>query len=61
MHGAALHNRGHRPNQPEAEKDSRCAEPKPDVWIIDEDELDRRELKFLERVDQYKAQLNTVK
>ena len=39
----------------------RPAEPKPDVWIIDEDELDRRELKFLERVDQYKAQLNTVK
>ena len=33
----------------------------PDVWVIDQDELDRRELKFLGRVEQYRNQLNTVK
>ena len=39
----------------------RPAASKPDVWIIDEDELDRRELKFLQRVKQYQASLSTVK
>lgn len=39
----------------------RPASAKPDVWVIDEDELERREWKFLERVKQYNNQLNTVK
>ena len=39
----------------------RPAASKPDVWIIDQNELDRRELKFLERVKQYQRQLSTVK
>ena len=39
----------------------RPAASKPDVWIIDEQELDRRELKFLGRVKQYQQQLSTVK
>lgn len=39
----------------------RPAASKPDVWIIDQDELDRRELKFLGRVKQYQRQLSTVK
>ena len=39
----------------------RPAASKPDVWIIDQDELDRRELKFLGRVKQYQASLSTVK
>lgn len=32
----------------------------PDVWIIDSDELDRREAKFLERVAQYQQQQTRV-
>ena len=39
----------------------RPAASKPDVWIIDQDELERRELKFLQRVKQYQASLSTVK
>ena len=39
----------------------RPAATKPDVWVIDEEELDRRELKFLGRVQQYQEQLSTVK
>ena len=39
----------------------RPAGTKPDVWIIDEQELDRREVKFLGRVAAYQRQLSTVK
>ena len=33
---------------------------RPDVWEIDEDELDYREMKFLRRVEEYQSQLSTV-
>ena len=38
----------------------RPAASKPDVWVIDEAELDRRELKFMGRVQQYQDQLSKV-
>lgn len=34
---------------------------KPDVWVFDADELDRREAKFLQRVEQYNDHLSRVK
>ena len=39
----------------------RPAATKPDVWVIDQKELERRELKFLQRVKDYQQQLITVK
>ena len=39
----------------------RPAASKPDVWVIDEEELDWREEKFLGRVKQYQQQLSTVR
>ena len=38
----------------------RPAASKPDVWVIDEHELNRRERKFLGRVREYQSQCNTV-
>ena len=39
----------------------RPAATKPDVWIFDEEELDRRERKFMGRVRDYQHSLSTVK
>ena len=39
---------------------ARPAASKPDVWIIDQSELDRRELKFMRRVEEFQKQQDKI-